>query len=339
MNRDAGEDRATMGFVPQLCKPRHSKFYFETGDIIFVCEDTSFRVQSDLLANNSQVFSGMLESARLNREHWSDGCPCVHLPDAAKDFATLLMVFYTSGCVCDTIGPSPRRPDSDIPGRRFPHRHKTPDFIAFSSLLRMTTKYQFQEIRSQILLDLLPAYPTELSKYQGSSCRGEAVFGSPLPHPNSVLDLFVTCEVAFALPFAYYRACIAGDPASLDISDGETALPPDTLKTALRGQARLRGGEVQLAKKVAFQDCPGWGACSGKFPAGRTQVYNWINPEVVTQSGILERGGLLGSGYCAHCSQFFQQELSKAKESTWGDLPSYFGLPPWESTSTANQTS
>lgn len=85
--------------VPQLCKPRHPNFYFGTGDVVFVCQDISFRVQSDLLSHNSQVFSDMLEPARLNGEHLSDGCPCVHLPDAADDFATLIKLFYTPGCV------------------------------------------------------------------------------------------------------------------------------------------------------------------------------------------------------------------------------------------------
>jgi len=222
--------------------------------------------------------------------------------------------------------------NSDLLYCRFPHRHKTPNFATFSSLLRMTTKYRFQEIRSQILLDLLPAYPTELSKYTGSPRLGEAVFGTPLPHPNSVLDLFVNCKVEFALPFAYYRACIAGDPASLDTDAQEVALPPDTLKAALRGQALLKADELQLARKVALQDCPAWGACAGKLPAGRTQVFDWVRPEVVTQSGILERGGFQGTGYCVQCLQIFKQELSKAKKDTWKNMPSYFGLPPWKNT-------
>jgi len=196
----------------------------------------------------------------------------------------------------------------------------------------MATKYQFREIRSQILLDLRPAYPTNLSKYQGeASSFGEAVFGTPLPHPNSVLDLFVTCKVAFALPFAYYRACIAGDPASLHTTDAKLALPPDTLKAALRGQARLKADEVKLARKIALQDCPAWGACSGKLPAGRTNVFDWIHPEVATQSGILERGDFTGTGYCVQCLQIFKQRLSWTKKDTWKDLPSYFGLAPWES--------
>ena len=84
-------------------KPRHSEFYFGSGNVVFVCQDTSFRVQSDLLSKNSQVFRGMLRPARLKGEHLSDGCPCVHLPDGAEDFATLLRVFYTSGYVCHAI--------------------------------------------------------------------------------------------------------------------------------------------------------------------------------------------------------------------------------------------
>ena len=199
----------------------------------------------------------------------------------------------------------------------------------------MATKYQFQEIRSQILLDLLPAYPTKLSEYEGSSCLGEAVFGSLPLHPNSVLDLFVTCKVAFALPFAYYRACIAGDPTSPSTSAKQLALLHNThgtLQRVLRGQSRLKADEVQLARKVTFQDCAAWGQCSGKSPSSRVLVFNWIHPEVVTQSGILERVGLPGSGYCSQCSQTFRKELSAAKKDTWENLPSYFGLPPWGDT-------
>jgi len=96
---DAGEERPTRQASLQICKPKHHRFYFGSGDAVFVCEDTSFRIQSDLLSHNSKVFSDMLESARSNREHMSDGCPCVHLSDAADDFSTFLRVFYTPGCV------------------------------------------------------------------------------------------------------------------------------------------------------------------------------------------------------------------------------------------------
>jgi len=226
--------------------------------------------------------------------------------------------------------PRSRRSNSSLPYCRFPHKNKTPDFATFSSLLRMATKYQFQDLRSQILLDLHPAYPAELSKYEASSCLGEEVFGAPVPHPNSVLNLFVKSEVDFALPFAYYRVCIAGDPASLETTDAEAALPPDTLKAALRGQARLRAEEVQLVRKVVVQDCISWGVCLGKQSSGRARIFDWIFPKAVTQSGILEKGEPPELGYCIYCQKHFKRELSKAKEDTWKNLPTYFGLPPWK---------
>ena len=100
---DTSEEQPTRQVTPRLCKPKHHKFYFGSGDAVFVCEDTSFRVQSDVLSNNSKVLSDMLELARSNREHLSDGCPCVHLSDTVGDFATLLRVFYTTGYVCHTM--------------------------------------------------------------------------------------------------------------------------------------------------------------------------------------------------------------------------------------------
>jgi hypothetical protein len=193
----------------------------------------------------------------------------------------------------------------------------------------MTTKYQLEETRSQILLDLIQAYPTKLSEYENSSCRGEAVFGFPPTQSILVLDLLVQCKVAFALPFAYYSVCVAGDLASLDTSTDGVVLSPEILKTALRGQVRLKGGESQFAKQLAFRECTAW-KCSGKLGKGRAEVYGWIVPDVALTNGILERGEFPGSGFCHQCMQAFSQELKKAKEEAWKNLPLHFGLPPWD---------
>jgi hypothetical protein len=99
VHSDDGEEHVPGHAASHLCKPKHHKYYFRSGDIVLVCEETSFRVQSDILTNNSEVFLRMLEKARANGDHRSDGCPCIHLTDAAADFATLLKVFYSSGCV------------------------------------------------------------------------------------------------------------------------------------------------------------------------------------------------------------------------------------------------
>lgn len=239
-------------------------------------------------------------------------------------FSILLGACYTRAA------PHSLNPDGILPGCRFLHRHKTPKFATFSSLLQMTTKYQFEGIRSQILLDLSPAYPTKLSEYEESTCRGEAVFGVPTPHPNSVLELFVKCNVAFALPFAYYRACITDDHPSLVSSTEGARLSPDTLKAALRGQARLREGGMELASELAFQNCTAW-RCPGNSSSGRAPVFDWIHPNAAPTGAIFEKGTFPAvDGYCSKCTQVFAQGLSTAKEKTWKNLPSYFDLLPWD---------
>jgi hypothetical protein len=52
--------------------------------------------------------------------------------------------------------------------------------------------------------------PTKWEAYQAAEVLGEDVFGSPTPHPNSVLNLFAEQGIKFALPFAAYRAVLGG---------------------------------------------------------------------------------------------------------------------------------
>jgi hypothetical protein len=144
--------------------------------------------------------------------------------------------------------------------------------------------------------------------------------------PNSVLRLLVDCKVALALPFAYYRACIAGDPASLSTTVEGAALPPNTLMKALRGQERLKKEGMQLATELAFRNCTAWG-CYGTIASNRAQVFDWILPEA--GGGILERGDFPGSNHCAKCKEAFAQGLAEAKVKTWENLTEYFGLPSW----------
>ena len=194
----------------------------------------------------------------------------------------------------------------------------------------MTTKYQFEDIRSQILLDLASAYPTKLSVYEESACRGEAVFGVPTPHPNSVLELFVKCNVTFALPIAYYRVCIADDNLPLVSSTKGARLSPDTLKTALRGQALLRESAMELASELAFQNCTAW-LCLGSDSSCRALVFDWILPREAPSGAIFEKDTFPGADvYCSKCTRVFAQGLSAAKKETWEDLPPYFDLLPWD---------
>ena len=141
------------------------------------------------------------------------------------------------------------------PTSRFPPRHKTPEFIVFASLLRMTTKYGFTSVRDQLVEDLRGAYPTKWEDFQGAKVLGEDIFGSPKPHPNTVLNLFEAENVRAAVPFAAYRASIGGVSALMSYKPG-TILPPRTLATTIHGMHILRSSASDAARVAVYREYP-----------------------------------------------------------------------------------
>ena len=88
----------------------------------------------------------------------------------------------------------------------------------------MVTKYGFSDVREQLVDDLKNAYPTKWEDFQTAKVLGEDVFGSPKPHPNAVLNLFLEQKIKLALPFTTYRASIGGFSAL--VSDEPSAVLP-----------------------------------------------------------------------------------------------------------------
>jgi hypothetical protein len=138
---------------------------------------------------------------------------------------------------------------------RFPARHKVPDFTVFASLLRMTTKYGFSDVREQLVEDLKGVYPTKWEAYQAADVLGEDVFGSPKPHPNSVLNLFAEQGIRFALPFAAYRAALGGFPSLISDKSG-TVLPRLTLASTAYGMEKIRGMLARVAYSIVCDTSP-----------------------------------------------------------------------------------
>ena len=88
----------------------------------------------------------------------------------------------------------------------------------------MVTKYDFSAVREHLFEDLKGAYPTKWDDFETAKVLGEDVFGSPKPHPNAVLNLFMAQNFRFAVPFAAYRASLGGFSALMSSEPG-TVLP------------------------------------------------------------------------------------------------------------------
>jgi len=94
---------------------RHETFYFEDGNVEIVCGHTLFRVHSTTLSFSSQKLRGILSQSALLNAPMLEGCPRITVSDTAQDFAALLKMVYTPGCV-----PFPRCVPRKLTGDQFP---------------------------------------------------------------------------------------------------------------------------------------------------------------------------------------------------------------------------
>ncbi|TDL16720.1 hypothetical protein BD410DRAFT_689424, partial [Rickenella mellea] len=129
-------------------RKRHPKLWFKDGDIIFTTNATIFRVHRGVLSMHASVFADMFSLPYPNSDNVNptfDGLPVVEVSDADDDFAHLLHLFYD---------------------RRYYQHGTETTFDKISGLLRMSTKYQMDELRGEIISHLALAYPSMLEKYK-----------------------------------------------------------------------------------------------------------------------------------------------------------------------------
>lgn len=74
--------------------PIRSKIWMPYGDIIIQAESTQFRVNRDVLAQQSSVFKDMFSVPQPPNEPTIEGCFIVHVSDTAQDWELLLEMFY-----------------------------------------------------------------------------------------------------------------------------------------------------------------------------------------------------------------------------------------------------
>jgi len=230
---------------------------------------------------------------------------------------------------------------------RFPERNKVPDFTTFSSLLRITAKYEMPAIRSEILEIVRDAYPETFEGLSPSKPLGERVFSGRTPHPNEVLNLFVQQGLKSALPMAYYMATRKG-PDSLISSHlpRNATLSTETLRSAIRGLVALHRLELNETHRLIFGpkgshpcsalDCP------SRTPAGAVALgaYQKVFDHIVGSSQLGTRvlevpefyedrdDGLrcVGPDICGNCVEKWEAGHADLRKKVWATLPSAFGL-------------
>ena len=216
---------------------------------------------------------------------------------------------------------------------RFPVRNKVPEFTVFASLLRMATKYGLSDVRDGLVGDLKSAYPTKWEDFRATKVLGEDVFGSPKPHPNAVLNLFLEQNITSGLPFAAYRAGRAGF-SSLVIEERGTALPRLALASTIYGMEKMRRTMVQLSHSIVYNGnlrvCPRESCILnvGIDPIERRmEALKKVVDDIIDES----KGDLLaplsfGNLICANCAKQVEASHLHCREKfVWRSLPSLLG--------------
>ena len=201
----------------------------------------------------------------------------------------------------------------------------------------MATKYGFSEVREQLIHGLEAAYPTKLEAYQTANVLGEDVFGSPKPHPNAVLNLFLEQNVRSALPLAAYRAALCGFPSLLNNGPGAT-LPRLPLASAVYGMDMIRSEVSRLAHSIvcnmSVKECRGRCAVNGgdNSPSKKMKELNKIYDAMIKEGkGDVLSSLSLGDIVCENCTGGPQQAYRLLCEMIWEKLPRIFGVGnSWE---------
>ncbi|KAF9646061.1 hypothetical protein BDM02DRAFT_3271277 [Thelephora ganbajun] len=295
----------------------HDTFYFEDGNVEIVCGDTVFRVHSTIISYSSSKLRDILSPPSLLSAPMLEGRPRITVSDSAEDFAVLLKMIYTPG---------------------FLGRKKVPNFSIFASLLRMTTKYGFSDVREGLVEDLEAAYPTKWEDFETAKIIGKNIFGSPKPHPNAVLNLLLEQRVRFALPFAAYRAGLGGSSA-LSTSKPGIALPRPILASIIHGMGEIRRMMTHAAYGIVYvgnlRVCPEK-ACVlnvGINPAERrVEALKKISDVMVKKSeGDVLSSLSFGNLVCTDCANLLKYgHRDCCKELVWAKLPSLLGWESWE---------
>jgi len=196
----------------------------------------------------------------------------------------------------------------------------------------MTTKYGFSNIRDQLVKNLKGAYPTEWEAYQTAGVLGEDMFGSPAPHPNAVLNLFMTQDVGFAIPFAAYRASLGGF-STLVSGETSTVLPRHTLASTIHGRGEIQRVMTQAANTIAYKECL-LSACPYKacaLNAGiksmeqRMEALSRVHDAMIGErkGGVLSTPSLGGLA-CTKCTKEVEESHATWRKTCWELLPAIF---------------
>ncbi|KAJ7177496.1 hypothetical protein C8R43DRAFT_872384 [Mycena crocata] len=297
-----------------------SNIWYEDGGVVLQAQDTQFRVHWSILAQQSSFFRDMQGLPQPVDQPSVDGCPVIELPDSVEDVRYLLKALYT---------PSVIQPASLWYTLTHVHRtfleHAIP-LAAVAAFIRLGRKYAFAELLNSAVARLTFVNPITLEDYD-TPCASERIVGYSGIRID-MLTLARETNILTALPCAYLRVVTSYTLVNLldgsKRSDGTTAsLTAVDQRECLLGREKLLKAQVQKdsgytfgwMRSSAFDDCTNPTRC-GPLRAACIRI---------CMDNLCVNALIKVSTLCNPC----KRHMEDGREKIWENLPTFFGLPPW----------
>ncbi|KAJ3530731.1 hypothetical protein NM688_g7670 [Phlebia brevispora] len=291
---------------------RDSDYWFKSGNVVMVASNTvAYRVHSELLGRKSKVFKDLLDhdAPQPKDQELMDGCPVVHVSDAADHFSTFLMLIYD--------------------GWRYRDEGGYIEWGVIKVMLLLGDKYDCPEFRTQAIKHLQLTFPADISDWDS---RQPLIQVSP-EHAISMANLTRSSDTSGMHAIALYLCCSlpiatlmagvagrAGDAESLCLEDLDRCLQgrEDLPKVWLDLHAKLFASPLPFhAKSGCVSGCEevievmqGFCKESARRDLGPNIAYDIINrarwrPVMMDA----EKRGM-----CSRCMSFYEGRLLRMRQ-------------------------
>ncbi|KAJ7084351.1 hypothetical protein B0H15DRAFT_783894 [Mycena belliarum] len=326
---------------PQPSSPaRHPDLSFPDGNLAILTGSVYFLVHNGLICRHSVPLQHAIKA--LDPRTQLEGRPLLQLPDSAHDMAHFLSALY-DGILNLSFEPL--------------------NFPAVDALFRLTTKYQVQHLRSNLLREMKRLqWPVRLAQWELREAEATDPHGQydarlHYPHPILVINLARAIQAPEFLPSAFYdlSRCPVSETAAgyTDSNDVVHQLSADDLMNLLKGREhssrflstfvvqQLEGREPSAnCVHNRDEDAAQRRACQAAFESITFEILRDVNGvthrssdplfAIVDAELMQTRDDTHGHGSvlraCEWCRLEFGAAVDSAREEFWSKLPGWFSV-------------
>ncbi|KAF8210194.1 hypothetical protein K438DRAFT_1929363 [Mycena galopus ATCC 62051] len=319
---------------------RHEDLSFQDGNIaILAGSSVYFLVHQGLLCRHSVPFQQATKALEHPRSKQLEGRPILHTTDSPQDMSHFLSALY-DGILEVKLDP--------------------PNFPVVDALLRLTTKYQVEHIRSSLLREIQRTqWPVRLALWEvreaeATDSNGHYDARLLYPHPILVINLARTIKAPELLPSVFYdlsRCVVSETIAGYTDSNGTVhQLSQEDLMNLLKGRehaSRFLSTFIvnELEGRAPSVNCVHGGdedqgqrrTCQAAFESITFEILRDVNGITHRSSDPLfaivdaelmqtrdDAHSVLRA--CEFCRLEFGVAVDQAREEFWTKLPSWFSV-------------